>query len=210
MRVKIALGALLLVPVLLSGCAGGRDGAGFRPPPAWQTVIREDDRGRLAGLFAAWSKALGQARDAGDGKALAAFGDLVVADAVKPGPLPGPGQYRCRTLRIGVQDGALPTAPAFVVAPTQPCAIAEKAGSLWFEEADGAQRIAGTLYGDGDRLVLLGSLALRGEAGMMHYGDDGDRNQVGVLRPLGAGRWRLELPWPAWQSNLVIVEISAG
>ncbi len=208
---KLALCGVVLVPVLLGGCASnGRSAAGFRPPPAWQTVIREDDRGRLAGLFAAWSKALGQARDAGDGKALAAYGDLVVADAVKPGALPGPGQYRCRTLQIGVQDGAAPAAAAFSVAPVQRCVIAQKAGALWFEQTDGAQRIAGTLYGDDDRLVFLGSLALRGEAGMMHYGDDGDRNQVGVLRPLGVGRWRLELPWPAWQSNLVIVEISAG
>ena len=205
---KIALLAIAMAPLLLAGCAGkGGAADGYRPPPAWQTVIRERDRTRLAGLFSAWSKSLGQARDAGEGKAVAALGDLAVTDAAKAGPLPGPGLYRCRTVRIGVHEGAPASAPAFVAPVEQRCSITEKAGALWLEEVDGAQRIAGTLYADGDRLIFLGSLGLPGEMGMLRYGDDADRDQVGVLRPLGDKRWRLELPWPQWQSTLVIVEI---
>jgi hypothetical protein len=207
---KMTLIAVAMAPILLAGCAGKGGGAAARgPPPAWQTVIQERDRTRLAGLFSAWSKSLEQARDAGDSKAVLALGDLLVPDAAKAGALPEPGHYRCRTVWIGVNKAGPASAPAFAVAPEQPCSITARRGGLWFEQTEGAQRISGTLYKDDDRLVLLGSLALRGETGMLRYGEDSDRDQIGVVRPLGKGRWRLELPWPQWRSNLVVVEIVA-
>ncbi len=177
----------------------------------WQKQIRERDRKRLAGLWGAWTHALGQVRDAGATAAVAALGPVGVATAIQPGPLPVPGQYRCRTLKLGSREAATAApVPVIIAAPFQPCTITARDGLMWFEQASGAQRVAGRLYPDGDRLVFLGSLALAGEPGVMRYGADDDRDQVGVVRGLGPGHWRLELPWPMWQSNLAIVEIVAG
>ena len=70
------------------------------------------------------------------------------------------------------------------------------------------QRTGGLLYPDGDRLVYLGALSLANERSMFVYNADEDRNQVGVLRALGPKRWRLELPFPKWESTLDVVEIT--
>lgn len=203
---------LVLASALLAGAvAASTARASDLADQSWQKQIRERDRKRLAGLWGAWSHALGQVRDAGAAGAVAALGPVGVATAVQPGPLPVPGQYRCRTLKLGSRAAVTATpVPVIVAAPFQPCTITARDGLMWFEQTSGAQRIAGRLYPDGDRLVFLGSLALAGEPGVMRYGADDDRDQVGVVRGLGPGHWRLELPWPMWQSNLAIVEIVAG
>jgi hypothetical protein len=105
-------------------------------------------------------------------------------------------------------DGAIrgPTPPV-LAGDFRSCTITARRGLLYFDQGAGDQRVAGTLYPDGDRQVFLGSLALAGENGIMAYGADGDRDQVGVLRAFGDKRWRLELPWPMWQSNLQVIEI---
>lgn len=176
---------------------------------SWQEQISEPDRKRLAGLWNAWTRALNQAADAGEGLRLAELGSLAVADAAKPAPLPAAGAYRCRTVKIGVRQSArMQGMPALDLAPPHPCTITAKDGLLWFEQLEGPARLGGTLYADGERMVFLGTKALRGELGMRAYGSDATRDQVGVLQALGDGRWRLELPWPHWQSNLEIVEIS--
>lgn len=207
--------ALLALPTLLLGGCGGTAApaaasAEAPPPPPWQQVIRERDRKRLAGLWSAWTRSLQQVASAGQSKTVAALGDMAAADAADNGPLPTPGLYRCRTVKLGSRDDA----PAMVhQAMSKPaaatCTITERGGLLWFEQAAGAQRIGGRLYPDGDRLVFLGSLALAGEMGVRAYGADAERDQVGVLRAIGRNRWRLELPWPMWQANLAIIEIVA-
>jgi hypothetical protein len=203
MRRSILLLCAVLPLALTAGCAGT-----IAAPPPWQKIIREPDRKRLAGLHGAWTESLGEARAAGAGDAVAALGAVAQPDAVGAGPLPGPGDYRCRSLRIGGRRGDVAgAAPPVVVAPAVPCRISAKDGLLWLEQAQGPQRVGGTLFPDGDRLVFLGSMALTGEMGMMRYGADKERDQVGVLRSLGPALWRLELPWPMWQSDLAIIEI---
>jgi hypothetical protein len=59
-------------------------------------------------------------------------------------------------------------------------------------------------------MVFLGTTALAGEMGIMPYGADPERDAVGALRAVAADQWRLELPWPAWQANLALVEILPG
>lgn len=208
------LQALLLLALLapLAACATGP-----RPPP-WQTVILPDDRQRLAALWDAWTRALATADKAGDSAALAALSPLADPKAAVSGALPGPGVYRCRSLRVGTRADAMlptaPTGPAMLIMPPALCTISKRGKLLWFEQGEGVQRVGGQLYPDegrtdGDRLVFLGSMALPGESGFMRYGADADRDQVGVIRPLAPGLWRLELPWPRWQSDLQVVEIRA-
>lgn len=209
--------ALLAVLLPLAACGGsgslpGSASASTLRSQSWQENITEDDRKRLAGLWSAWTRSLNEAARAGQGDAVAALGDLSVPDAAHGGPPPAPGNYRCRSIKLGVRDEGTPrpNAPAMDASAVLPCTISAKGGLLWLEQGTGPQRIGGTLYPDGDRMIFLGSKALAGEMGVMAYGSDASRDQVGVLRALGDKRWRLELPWPMWQSNLEVIEITAG
>jgi hypothetical protein len=114
--------------------------------------------------------------------------------------------YSCRTISLGAQGGN--RAAVVEVDAPQPCRIEARGGTLHFEQAAGTHRLGGKLFADGDRMVFLGAPALSGEMGIMPYGADPERDAVGALRALGPGHWRLELPWPAWQSNLDLVEIT--
>jgi hypothetical protein len=205
--------ALLLLAVLpLSGCVH----AAAATPEPWQHAIREPDRKRLAGLWAAWTRALSEADKAGHGSDIGRLGDAIVPDAAKTAALPSTGTYRCRVIKLGQHEAAGAKAPvdasakAMAMQDFAPCTITAQGDHLHFDLVGPAQRLAGTLYPDGDRQVFLGTMALSGESGVMPYGADPDRDQVGVLRPLGANHWRLELPWPKWQSNLDIIEIVPG
>jgi len=203
--------ALLIAVLLALPACGGTPGvasASDLRAQSWQEQITEPDRKRLAGLWAAWTRALNQAMDGGSAAALAAAGPLAVADAAKPGALPVPGDYQCRTLKLGVRSDAPPMASAMAMSDRVPCRISARSSLMWFEQLSGSQRIGGMLYPDDDRLVFLGSKSLAGEMRVMAYASDAARDQVGVLRALGPGRWRLELPWPNWQSNLEVIEIS--
>lgn len=178
-----------------------------KPPPAnWQEAIRADDRKRLAGLWRAWARALGNVHR--EGADLAGLGPLVDHAAGLDGAAPPPGSYRCRLVRLGRGEDAPSGMPVVGALPAGPCTVRVDGDQLWFEQQAGAQRVAGRLWHDGQRLVFLGSMALAGEAGVMAYGSDPARDQVGVLTSLGPNHWRLELPWPKWQSDLCLVEIT--
>ena len=61
--------ALLVVLLALSACSGGLPGvasASDLRARSWQEQITEVDRKRLAGLWAAWTRALNQATAAGE------------------------------------------------------------------------------------------------------------------------------------------------
>lgn len=209
----------LLALVLLAGTAQGL----AAPAPNWQQDIGAADRKRLARLWESWTRSLNEAHTAGQAAALAALGPVVVPDAaaINPeegavvkaaGPLPGPGPYKCRMIRLGQHEGSVktPAAAMVLVSEMLPCRIEMRGNGLWFEQGVGAQRLGGRLYTDGDRQVFLGATALTGEMRIMPYGADPQRDAVGVLRAMGERHWRLELPWPHWQSNLAIVEIVPG
>ncbi len=187
---------------------------------SWQESATGADRKRLARLWEAWTGALADIAAKGETPALTALGPLAVPDAgtmhansadrdatPAKGPLPGPGAYLCRTIRLG-QQGSAATATRVQVDEPRPCRIEAQGAVLWFEQETGANRLGGQLHADGDRLVFLGATALRGEMGVMPYGADPERNAIGALRALGPAQWRLELPWPTWQSTLDLVELT--
>lgn len=191
-----------------------------KPARTWQEAATGADRKRLARLWEAWTGALADIAANGETPALTALGSVAVPDAgtmhansadreATParGPLPMPGAYMCRTIRLGQQDSAA-TATRVQVDEPRPCRIEAQSAGLWFEQEAGANRLGGRLSADGDRLVFLGATALRGEMGVMPYGADPERNAIGALRALGPAQWRLELPWPTWQSTLDLVELS--
>ena len=211
-RLRLTLSALCLA-LALAGCAGTIKSAAT--PSGWQKLIREPDRKRLARLYSAWTRSLVEAKAGGSTEQLAALGPLVLPDGSVEGNFPAPGAYTCRTIKLGRRANgkgplAAKNAPPLMLLEQVPCSIGadENAGVLTFIQAPGKQWLGGRLFPDDKRLVFLGSLALAGETGVRRYGADPDRDQVGVLRPMGENRWRLELPWPNWQSNLEVIEIT--
>ncbi len=197
----ISLCLLALLPIF--GCAQTPRPVAVHSLSSWQKDIGDEDRKRLNGLWNSWARAIGEVRAAGEGAQLAAQGALLNPEAALPSAMPRPGRYSCRTVKLGGD-----AARGVRVAEPVPCAIEPTASGLRFSQGSGAQRLAGRLYPDGDRLVFLGSLRLAMDQGAMPYGADSDRDQIGVIRPYAPGRWRLELPWPRWEATLVVVDIT--
>jgi hypothetical protein len=207
---------------VVAGCfllAQGVDSGAQPAVSSWQGQMQEDDRRRLAGLWSAWTRGLAEVRAAGLESVLQALGPVAVPpveplpgrpEPLELGRLPATGDYQCRIIRLGLRDDGWPrdAGVPLRVADWAPCRLAaDRLGMMRFDMLAGAQRLHGRLWADGDRMIFLGALALESETGDRRYGDDPDRDALGVLRPLEDGHWRLELPWPRWQSNLMLVEI---
>lgn len=210
---------LLLALVLLAGASAQAQPAAT----SWQGRIQPDDRARMAGLWRAWTRSLAEIDAAGGAAALAALGPVGIPpveplpgrrETIVAGQSPAPGAYRCRIIRMGARDDGWPRDGVLPLQTSEwgACRIAAESGEgrLDFSMTEGEQQLSGRLWPDGDRMVFLGALALAAESGQRAYGDDPDRDHLGVLRALKPGQWRLELPWPRWQSNLLLVEIEAG
>jgi len=174
----------------------------------WRTIVTDNDRQRIRSWRSAWVEALDQARAAGNGDALAREGALLDPDAAIDFADIPQGDYRCRTIKIGTgRSDPL----AYVAYPAFTCRVVEEGGRLRFAKLTGSQRPIGTLYPDeGDRRVFLGTLQLGDEQRTFQYGIDRDRDMAGILQRVGDRRWRLALPYPAFESTLDIIELIPG
>jgi hypothetical protein len=230
-RRLIAASAACLLP-LLAAC-GDRDGNAASPavstPAAeapetvasgtvapgeqggtddWRAVAGAADRARLDRLDAAWREGLQDARQAGFGDDIRALGALADPDAGLSGRLqPPPGEYSCRTIKLGriAEYGGYLSYPGFrCVVELTP------GGDLILTKVTGSQRTRGLIYPDTDgRLVFLGAQAWgAGETGYPNYGQQAERDQIGVIERIGDTRWRLVLPWPKQESKLDILELT--
>jgi hypothetical protein len=211
-RTNRALPLLLVPALLLVACARDDDLRRYaivRRADVWQAVITDADRGRLARLADAWEQARADVRVAGAQADLAALGPAAGPALAQP-QLPAPGAYRCRLIHLGWQQGQPRSAPAVQAAPAVPCTLAPDGVLLQLEADLAGQRHAGRLYPDVDRLIYMGSVALPGEPGRFRYGEDGYRDQFGVLEQVAPGQWRIAMPWPRWTARLTLIEISAG
>ena len=159
--------------------------------------------------MASSKKAYGAA-EAGAAAEMAALGP-VTGDAITTNPaLPTAGDHQCRTIQLGWRQGSPRVSPAVQASAWAPCRLSADGIVLRFETAPGPQQYLGTLYPDVDRLVFLGTLRLAGEMGRLRYGEDGERDQLGVLQAVGPGHWRIALPWPRWTARLVLIELRAA
>ena len=191
--------AALILALLLTAAPALAD------PPPWRQAITEPDRRRLATLWKAWTEAKSQVSAAGHSDEWRKLGDLADPDLRAEGGPPPPGDYRCRTVKLGTRT---PGMPVMVMAAARPCRIEAAGEFLRLISPMGAQRTAGLLYADGDRMIYLGAVSLGSESGLFPYKRDAERDQVGVLHRIGPARWRLELPWPKWESALDVIEIT--
>src|SRR4051794_25142952 len=95
--------------LLLAGaCAAPPVGPAAAVPEAisWRATATNNDRTRLRKWRADWVKALGQARAAGHGTEIAAEGPLLDPDAALAPVDLAPGDYACRTIKLGLPDGS--------------------------------------------------------------------------------------------------------
>ncbi|HEX8569860.1 MAG TPA: DUF4893 domain-containing protein, partial [Caulobacteraceae bacterium] len=183
-----------------------------RPTDDWRSVVNEGDSQRLLGLDEAWVSALSAARrnNAADVDRL---GILLQPsgppDSGAPGPAlqnpqPTPGDYRCRTIKLGGDKG-LP----FVAYGWFRCRIElTPGGDLVFTKLTGSQRQQGRLYPWYDRaLAFVGAEAWGNETTYPAYGQNPERDEVGALERIGPDRWRLLLAWPKQESVLDVIEL---
>ncbi len=172
----------------------------------WRSVVTASDRDRYQRLDAAWDLALQQARRQRGSGDLASTGELIDPDAARPSVAPPPGDYRCRTVKLGSQGGE--DGLGYVVYGWFDCRIEKTPNGLKFSKLTGSQRPAGLLFPENDRrMVLLGSMSLADEPAANSYGQSPDRDLIATLERIGDRRWRLVLPWPRYESNLDLIEL---
>jgi hypothetical protein len=171
------------------------------PGADWRRIATDADRSRLRAWRDSWVAALARARPAA-GSALAAEGALFDPDAALGGALPPPGDYRCRTFKLGAKTPGL---LEFVAYPAFRCRVGAD-GAL--AKLDGSQRPVGQLYPETDaRAAFLGTLALGDERSAMAYGRDRNRDVAGFVERVGRDRWRLVMPAPRFESLLDVMEL---
>ncbi len=175
-------------------------------PTDWRSVASTADRKRISNWRTAWVAALRAARAAGYGDDLVARRALFDPDAALPNPYIPPGNYRCRTTKLGAKSAGLLD---YVAYGWFSCRVAAEQDIFSFTKLSGSQRPVGLLFDDNDRRqVFLGTLQLGDESGIIDYGIDGERDMAGLVERIGANHWRLVLPYPAFESLLDVIEIT--
>ena len=209
MRVGVCAAASLAVAACASG--GGESAssslAASAPQPAldWRSIATDDDRARLRQWRTAWVRGIGQAREAGHADSLAKEGALIQPDAAITWQDPPPGEYECRTIKIGGQGEANLD---YVAYPPFSCRIRIENGLISFAKLTGSQRPLGLLLPDTSRrMVFLGTLQLGDERRALQYGRDRERDMAGIVERVGDNRWRMVFPYPHFESTVDILEL---
>ncbi len=205
---KPALGSVLLA-LAIAGCSRKGDD---RPhivhaaPSDWRTIATEHDRERIRDWRKAWVEAIQKVEASGQRLAIIREGALVQPDAAIEWRAPPPGDYSCRVIKMGAKQPGLLD---YVAYPAFTCRIRAEVGMLSFAKLTGSQRPVGHfLPSPGQqRMVFLGTLQLGDERRSLEYGHDQERDMAGVVERIGERRWRLALPYPAFESTIDILEL---
>lgn len=203
---------LLLLTAGLCGCSSGRGAEPQSLQPLtraeaidWRSIATESDRARIRQWRTAWVRGLNKAEASGHAAALAREGPLVRPDAAIAWETPPPGDYKCRTIKIGAQSEAMLD---YVAYPAFDCRIREENGVLSFAKLSGSQRPLGLFLPDTSRrMVFLGTLQLGDERRALQYGRDRERDMAAVVERVGEQRWRIVFPYPHFESIVDILEL---
>ncbi|HEX8191561.1 MAG TPA: DUF4893 domain-containing protein, partial [Allosphingosinicella sp.] len=180
---------------------------GERRVRTWRQTATEDDRRRLREWREAFVEALREARTSGHGDEVAREGALLNPDAAIRGAALPPGDYICRTLKLGSQGGG---ALDFIAYPAFRCRVsaAGRDGLMHFTKLSGSQRPVGRLFPEHEhRQIFLGTMQLSDERQVLSYGRDTQRNMAGVVERVGARQWRILFPYPHFESTLDVIEL---
>jgi len=172
----------------------------------WRRDATQLDQRRFARLDEAWSVALASARNNRHGRELAALNGLADPRLRLPRPEPAPGEYRCRTVKLGGPAALLP----YVAYGWFRCRVdLSPGGDLTIRKLTGSQRTWGNLYPvSRTRLVYLGAEAWGAERAV-RYRQNPERDQVGAFERIGPRRYRLAMPFPKRESDLDLMELVA-
>jgi hypothetical protein len=174
--------------------------------PNWRVAITTDDAQRLRGWRDAWMATTDAVRTAGQGAILDQDNALFDLDRVLDAPLPPPGDYRCRWIKLG---SIAPNVAAATDYPSEPCRIVKEGSIERFNFTAGPQRPQGGLFPDTTgRGVFLGTLRFADERRALDYGRDSRRDMAGFVERIGDRRWRIALPQPQFESRFDIIEIT--
>jgi hypothetical protein len=204
--------ALLLLAVAtsaLGACTDRRMGPAAAVPVTsvtqWRALATRNDRSRLRDWRKAWVAALDKARP-GHQREIAAEGRLLDPDAALADPAPPPGDYRCRTIKLGALNAG---ASDYVLYPAARCRVERSGGgTLVFIKSGGTQRPAGRIFVESSRrMIFLGTLQLGDEEGTLRYGHDKARDLAALVERVGPYRWRLAFPSPHFESKLDVIEL---
>lgn len=210
---------LVVIPMLFAaGCARHKSAPLARAeiavlpeegiPTDWRRVAGSADQKQLDAMPSLWSVALTEAAKL-DARAIMQEGNLLRADAALPRPMPTPGLYRCRTIRLGLPLGApSPRMRALTKFKPFDCVVSDEKTSLGFTKVSGTHRPGGYLWPDGDkRMVFLGGTAEHDGEGASAYGDDPTRNPAGIFERIGEFRWRLTLLGQSPVARIEVIEL---
>lgn len=169
-----------------------------RSASTWRDDATDADRLRVRDWRGAWNDALTQAK--ASRRTIDAADPLFQPDAGLDRPLPPPGVYRCRFVKLG---GAV----ALAVRASGRCRVS----ATGLTKLDGPQRPTGGLYPDTTvRGIFLGTLLLGDELRPLEHGQDTDRDTAGLVERIGPARWRVVLPRPRFESTLDLLELVPG
>ncbi len=191
---------------LLGGCgrsSGEKVAAAPDPVVAdWKRVVTPRDMDRIRNWRNAFTKAVTSARAGGHAKSVATEGKLLDPDASLGGDPPPAGDYRCRIVKLG-GDGL-----AYVDYPQFDCTISDEGEVMSFAKTSGSQRPVGLIFrNDAHRAIFLGTLMLGDEKRALEYGLDATRDMAGAVERIGDKRWRMILPYPAFESVMDVIEL---
>lgn len=162
-------------------------------------LITRADRVRLQKYGETRRAALAEAKAGGDPAELRPVEQLLAKPLRSFSGLDMTGNWRCRTTKLG---GILP----LVTYAWFKCRVTDDGSGWALAKLTGSQRTTGRFYDDGDkRLIYLGSMSVNEEK-PKPYGSGPETDQVGYAFRTGAQEWRIELPAPAFESTLDILE----
>ena len=195
--------------ILLATCACTAGSTGLdlgEPTPAgWREIATSNDRSRLRSWRTAWVEALAKAKAAGHQEEIEKEGALLDPDAALTDPIPPAGNYACRVIKMGAKgQGGVD----YIAYPTFNCRISAEATRLSFAKLNGSQRPIGFILPDTNRrAIFLGTMQLGDERRSLEYGEDRDRDMAGVVERIGPQRWRIEFPYPHFESTADVFEL---
>ncbi len=176
-----------------------------RPPDGWRSIATDQDKKRIRQWWSAWNEALKSARAGGNAAAISREDVLLKPDAALPNPFLPPGDYRCRVIKLGAPGG---NGRAYTAYPFFKCRVAAEQAIFSFTKLTGSQRPIGLLFDDSEkRQIFLGTMVLGDETAPLDYATDSKRDMAGLMERIGPQRWRLVLPYPAFESLLDVFEI---
>ena len=197
------LAAILL---LAAAPAAAQDVIRAAPDVGWRGIATDDDRRRLRNWRDSWTEALRDVRDGANAAEVARGGPLFEPDTALPDVAPPPGDYDCRTIKLGA---AQPDLLDYIAYPAFRCRIRREGARLRLTKLTGSQRPVGLLFPDNSRrMVFLGTLMLGDETRALGYGRDRERNLAGLLERVGPNRWRIAFPYPHFESLLDVIELT--